>query len=347
MALASRLCGVHAQVASSAEMALGIRCPPVTRDTVRRALWETRTLVKIWAMRGTLHLLPAEELPMWVSALRARQQARRYTPAWVEYHGTTPDEAGEVTAAVGEVLPGRCLTREELASLVAERLGAPHLEEKIRSGWGALLKPAAYTGLLCFGPDRGRNVTFVSPRSWLGTDWNEPDPDTALAEVLRRFLDAYGPATSDDFARWWGTEPRPARQLLQYHAGRLAPVDLDGAEAWLTPQGAQAMRGAGRPRGVRLLPGFDPYVVAPHGHRRHLIPEGCLPRVSRTSGWISPVLLVDGRIAGVWRHDRRRGRVDLRIEPFAPPSRRVKAAAEAHAAEYERLLGGPVEVSWA
>jgi hypothetical protein len=67
LAVASRLCGLHAQLMSSAEPTAWARIEDLDRGALQRALWEDRTLVKTWAMRGTLHLLPAGELPVWYS----------------------------------------------------------------------------------------------------------------------------------------------------------------------------------------------------------------------------------------------------------------------------------------
>src|SRR5438105_3746711 len=86
LAVASRLCGLHAQVLSSAELTAWARVKDLDRQAVRRALWEERTLVKTWAMRGTLHLLPASELPLWHAALGV--STRYLTPArWQKYFG--------------------------------------------------------------------------------------------------------------------------------------------------------------------------------------------------------------------------------------------------------------------
>src|SRR5579885_169763 len=86
LAVASRLCGLHAQVMSCAELTAWARVEGLTRGAVQRALWEERTLVKTWAMRGTLHLLPADELPLWHAALGT---SRRYLrpSAWQKYFG--------------------------------------------------------------------------------------------------------------------------------------------------------------------------------------------------------------------------------------------------------------------
>ncbi|HET6753010.1 MAG TPA: crosslink repair DNA glycosylase YcaQ family protein, partial [Jiangellaceae bacterium] len=132
---ASRLCGVHAQVMSGAAQIVGVRTSSFTTPDLDDALWQQRTLVKTWGMRGTLHLFPAAELPLWVAAFKQRQWPR-FTPAWEKYHGVKPDDLRQITAAVDEVLPGRVLTRDELATEIAAALRKPALAEKIRSGWG-------------------------------------------------------------------------------------------------------------------------------------------------------------------------------------------------------------------
>jgi len=110
LAVASRLCGLHAQVMSSAELSLWARVENLKRGAVPNALWKERTLVKTWAMRGTLHLLPTAELPLWHAALRS---SRRYrTPAfWKRVLGITLEELDSLTEAVGTVLAGRVMTR--------------------------------------------------------------------------------------------------------------------------------------------------------------------------------------------------------------------------------------------
>src|SRR5713226_7039003 len=123
LAVASRLCGLHAQVMSSAELTVWARVEDLDRRAVQRALWEERTLVKTWAMRGTLHLLPASELPVWHAALRT---IRRYLrPAlWQKYFGITIEELDCLTEAIAAALDGRVLTREGLAQEVRRLTGS-------------------------------------------------------------------------------------------------------------------------------------------------------------------------------------------------------------------------------
>jgi hypothetical protein len=340
--LVGHLAGVQAQVASSAAQVLAVRgAGDVDLDHL---LWHDRSLVRTWAMRGTLHLLPSAEWATWVAVLRTREW--RITPGWVRHHGVTEAELDAVTAAIPEALAGEPLTRDELAERVAAITGHTHLGEQLRSGWAAVLKPAANRGLLCQGPPREGNVTFTDPTRWLRGDGAEPDglaepdPDDAMAAVLHRFLDAHGPATRDDLARWLGVTPKAARLVLAAHAEGLVEVTVEGHRAWMTAAGAAAAADARPTGGVHLLPGFDPYVLAPVSHRAHTIPDGRLDEVSRKAGWISPVLLVEGRVAGTWEPQRTGDTTTVTVTPFATLDAAVVVAARARLEErYTVVLG--------
>ncbi|MET9447134.1 winged helix DNA-binding domain-containing protein [Streptomyces cinerochromogenes] len=351
--VASALCGVHAQVMSSAEQAVAARTRlPDAGAAVRAALWDDRRLVKTWAMRGTLHLLPAAELPSYVAALR--HDGRLLTERLLEQQGIAPRDVELVLDALPEALGGKTLTREELAERLGAVTGEATLGDKVRSGWGVLLKPAARRGLLCFGPQRGRNVTFCAPRYWLGghgeppgdakpphrgavpDDAEPPGPARALGRMLERYLRAYGPAAPDDFARWWGTGTPEVRAALRELGDAVEATSVEGHRAWALREDLEAMA-VDRPAAddapvVRLLPGFDPYVVGVSRQLASLLPDPALrTKVSRTAGWISPVLVVGGLIGGVWTARRSARRTEVEVEAFAPlrPGLRRRVAEEA------------------
>src|SRR5690242_62126 len=128
--VARRLCGLHAQVLSSAELTLWARIEGLERGAVQRALWEERRLVKTWAMRGTLHLLAADELHLWHAALAT---SRRYLrpSAWKKYFGVTMKDLDRLTEAIGKALDGQVMTREELARAVGRITRSPTLGAKL------------------------------------------------------------------------------------------------------------------------------------------------------------------------------------------------------------------------
>ena len=133
-------------------------------------------------------------------------------------------------AAVVRALDGRTLTREELAGEVSRLTGSEELGGKLRHSWGAMLKPAAFLGGLCFAPSAGQNVRFTRPDQWLGR-WQPVDPGHAMAEITRRYLGAYGPATREDYARWWGATPAEALARIRGLGAEVAPVEVEGTRA--------------------------------------------------------------------------------------------------------------------
>jgi hypothetical protein len=154
---------------------------------------------------------------------------------------------------------------DELTDALARRPGPWAVERTMDAfqdkwpRWRQLTSTAAHRGVLCFGPDRGRKVTYTNPHRWL-PGFRPADGETALRTLVTRYLHAYGPATPAHFARWIGVPPRHAAALFGELASELERVELDGEEAWT------CAGDTGTPsephRGVRLLPYFDPYVVA-------------------------------------------------------------------------------------
>lgn len=298
--LARVLCGVQAQVQSSAEAAIAVRQAHPKPGEVDRALRDERTLVRCWSVRGTLHLHAAEEAANYGAAVAAIRSWER--PSVLRAAGITLAEYTGIIEAVAEVLPGKILSREELTEAVIEHTGSSSVRELLGSSWGNALKPAAWLGLLCHGPSDGNRVTFTSPATWLPT-WRPATAEEAGPYLLRAYLGTYGPATLEDFGQWLFRNVASVKLLRGWLAGArddLSEVDVEGKPALIRTEDLDELRNTKPDKQVRLLPGFDQYVIAVN---RSLIPAEHLAKVSRTSGWISPVILHCGRIAGVWKLD--------------------------------------------
>ena len=325
--------GLQAQVMSAAELQAGVRVDCRVED-VREALWQRKTLVKTWLMRGTLHLVPAEDLPLFTAAMRTRWM--RLRDSWLTFVQLSEPEFWALVNAIGEALDGKILTRDELVEAVGR--GRPErIREVMRSGWGGILKPVARSGLLCFGPSRGQSVTFARPQQWIGA-WRDIDPDDALVEVARRYLHAYGPATREDFAHWWGNWPGVGKAAWSALAGELAPVSIEGRRADLLASDARRIANQRMEESVQLLPPFDPYLMG-HSSREHMVEAANLSKVSRTAGWISAVVLVDGRVAGTWTHVAARDTLRITVDPFRRLSAKTMAEVRRRAESVAEALG--------
>jgi Winged helix DNA-binding domain len=345
LAVVADIAGLHAQVASCAELTLWARVDGLQPGDVDALLWRRRELVKTWAMRGTLHLLPAAELPRYVGAL-ARLRPRHHVPAWLRYHGLEREQAEAMLAAIADALRGSALTREELAAAVSERLGELGLAAKLKGGFGDLLKPAAFTGDLCFAPSDGQRVRFTRPADWLG-GWEPVDGEEAARGIVRTYLHAYGPAPREQFQRWFGmTSPAEAGRWIKALGDEVAEVDVEGEEGWMLAADADSAARAEPTGVVRLLGGFDHYVVAAPRAANAVLAAPHRDRVYRPQGWMSPVLLVDGRIEGVWSHQLDGGELTVAVEPFARPTKRVKSAAAEEAERLAAFLDGKLVLRW-
>ncbi|HZU12251.1 MAG TPA: winged helix DNA-binding domain-containing protein [Chloroflexota bacterium] len=339
----ARLGGVQAQLMSSAELALWARVDDLAPNAVSHALWEERSLVKTWAMRGTLHLLPAPELPLWQSV--PALDRRYHRPAWLRYFGLTAEDLEQVTEAVAGVLRGRLLTREELVGEVARVVGSEDLAAKLRHGWGTMLKPAAFRCQLCFAPNLGRNVRFTRPDSWLG-GVRPVETAEAEREVTRRYLAAHGPATREAYALWLGVPASRAGALIRGLGEEVVPVDVSGTSAWAPAGEVDRLQDAGAHHSVRLLPAFDQYVITASRVAPHFLPGPFKDRIYRPQGWLSPVLLVAGRMDGVWRHEVKGNRLLVRIEPFVDIPAWARQAAEEEAERLAAFFARSLELTW-
>jgi hypothetical protein len=297
------VCGVHAQVQASAELQLCARVDGLTQQDVRDALWRDRTLVKAWTLRGTLHLHPADELALWLAARPARDEGLEEwrDPAGVVHPPVRADEVQEIRAAVREALDGRCLLREELAAEVLLRVKTKHAA-RLRSGF------AFFTDELCQGPPQGNKITLARPDQWID-GWRPVDRDEALCEVVRRFLDAYGPSRPQEFRAWFGE--------ALFDVVEVEEVDVEGRPAFVLAGDTDFPEPQ---TSVRLLPEYDVYVMG-FRERDQLVPEKVREQVAAhgRGRYEGPAgvrfLLVDGVAAGLWERKKHAKRIELTVSP--------------------------------
>jgi hypothetical protein len=299
--VAHDLGGIQAQVASAGELQLAVRVEGLKKGALDSALYKSRTMVKTWMMRGTLHFLDAADLPVWVSASDTRGLWNK--PYWQKYFGVTGAQVERAVGLISEALGHEPMTREQLADAVSPKLRSKAMDELLRSGWGSILKIASAQGALMFGPNAGRNVTFVRPDLWL-RKWKPPPHDEAIATVFRRYLASHGPATRDEFARWWGFRGPEANPVLKSMEEELVRIDRAGDKTFILRKDLRALQDALEDDEVRALGMFDAYTLAGLPHDE-IVPKAQKPKVYRAAGWVSQVLLRGGRVVGTWTHENK------------------------------------------
>jgi hypothetical protein len=193
--------------------------------------------------------------------------------------------------------------------------------------------------VLAVAERRGRVTVFGAPPA-------APAVADAPAELTRRFLHAYGPATHGELAAWGGIAPAHAKALLATVEDELEEVDLDGRRGLLLAADAGALESPPQASGVRLLPPFDPYLD--QRDRATLFSDPELRARARTGIGNPGVVLVDGAVAGLWRPQKKGRRLIVTVEPVAHAARRAAAALKAEAQVVAPHRGATTaEVTWA
>ena len=330
------MCGLQAQVLSAAWLGVRARSRGIQMTDLDRALNQQRSIARTWLMRGTLHVVAAEDL-RWLLQLLGpvfvRAGATRH--AQLGLHDALKSRG---VAAIRRILTGAGpLTRHELL----DRLRSQDIELDPKTQAPIhLIGLAALQGILCLGPARaGGESTYV-----LLDDWVPPAParsrESALAELARRYFAAYGPATVEDLAAWSGIPMAEARSAVIGARSGLSEVMIQGRPGLALKKRLSPVSRPAKAE-VRLLPTLDSYLL---GYRRRdlAVHLSLQRRLQRGGGWLHPVIVVDGRAAGTWslRRIGRRGR--LTVEPFEALSKAVRVRVDEELVDIARFLGIPV-----
>lgn len=328
--LVATLGGVQAQDPTAAALALRARSRGLDAAAVEHARDVDRSIVWTWAMRGTLHFVAAADVG-WMLGLLGPIFAAAGRPRRVAL-GLDDDLCEQALAVLRDVLADTGpLGRAELVRRLNDRGLA------IDAGSQApahLVAYAALRGVVC---RVGNEPAYALLDDWLGAVPPPLEPDRALAELTRRYLGAHGPAGAEDLAAWSGIGLRRARHGLELVADELRAVHTAAGPAWTLAAARQRPSRAARPR-VTLLGHFDPYLLG-YANRDLVLDRRFARRVQTGGGFIQPAVLVDGRVVGTWRRQRRGERLDIALEPFEQLPEEATAPLEREAADVARFLG--------
>ncbi len=300
------LVALHASDPASVFLATCVRMSSGTIADVERALYDDRTIVRHHAMRRTLWVMTPEVARMahagFTSKIARAERARSATlfgcdEAWFE------DAVDRVVATV-EAAKGPIGTREvgksvpDLARPIVVNAGRSY-EGTMAVHTRALLQ-AAFEGRIVrarpAGSWTGSQYAWVANDGWLAIDWSEPDELAGATEVVRRWLDRFGPGTVDDIVWWTGSTKGTVRSALDRI--ETEQVGLDDGNVGFILGGDDVPTPRAEPS-IALLPGLDPTAMGWKQRTWYLAPE-VAARVTDRSGNIGPTVWVDGRIAGGW-----------------------------------------------
>ena len=335
--VAAWLGALQAQDVASGAWSLGVRLPGTTAAVIDEA-FERGEVLRTWPMRGTIHIVPPEDV-RWMLELTG-SRALASTARNRRERGLDDDAAERAVSTLTQVLQGGTRrTRADLLAALAEE-GIP---VDGQAGYHAILY-AAHVGEICFGPLEGRQPTYVRLADW-APHQRLLDRDASLTELAWRYFRGHGPTTINDFAGWSGLTLTDSRAAVAANAGRLVPAVVGDSTVWMSAPVAARIADGLAPGPSHALPGFDEFMLgykdrsiqAPAAHLDAIVPGG--------NGVFRSTICLDGRAVATWTRTVRRARIDVTILPFAPLDGAQHAAAVDALQRYGDFLGLPIALA--
>jgi hypothetical protein len=322
-----------------ARWSVGLRGHGLTDQEVGAA-FDAGDIVRSWPMRGTLHIVAAEDIG-WMLELMAPRTVAATATRRAQLGITADDLRRARDAAVGALEGRRVLDREALLFALA----ASGIVIDGQRGYH-FLGYLAQTGVIVLGPVTGRQQSFVLLGEWV----REPrrlEREEALGELASRYFRSHGPATDRDLARWSGLPLRDVRQGIAVSGAELARLELDGTTYHLAPGNLDGVA-AGSPKPhvpvVRLLPGFDEFLLGYGDRGAALAPEHAQAVVPGNNGMFLPTILIDGEVVGTWKRIPGNREVVVRLSPFGPLPDAAREGLAGATRAYGAFLGRPARI---
>ncbi len=335
--MVERLGAVPAWPDAAAELAIGARRGGGRPGDAVRAL-AAEKLVKVFAFRGATHLMTPRDAGAY---LAVRASSRMWElPSWESFYGLGPSDWPRFREYVRRALTEGPLTRSELAAVLGRSSRYRHLLSVVAEGNDTLLKPLTWQGDMGLGPVRDGETTFLrldNVPGWAGV----PDLDEAGPTLIAAYFRTYGPATPDRVHDWFGkglgAKRKSITRWLEELDERLEPVTVGGDRVLALREDLDDLRSTQASTAVRLLPGRDPWVMAPGTSDPRVVPSARREPVSRSAN----LVVHGGVVAGTWTTRSER----LDITWFRESGRVPRTALDEAAAALARLLNRPLEAA--
>lgn len=336
-ALVRDLCALQSQEWLSAQMAIAARTKGASQEDLRRAREVDRNFVLTWSLRGTLHLVAAGDIALQLALCGPRAingSNRRYQQLGLSeiIRENALDHIAEILVRDGP------LARAELA----EKLGARGIPVAGQASHH-LVRYAALRGLICFGPERAGDLTYVLLAEWLPGYEAQAAADDMLTVFARRYLRAYGPASSADFARWAGISAKRADAAFDALAGECIACDSPvGAVSLLKGQVQHLTASEAEPK-LRFLPRYDNYLLA-YVRRDFMVDPAYAKKVHPGGGLIRACVIIDGEAVANWKLEQRRKTARIVVSPFQALDERILPLMEAEKERLARFLRRAIDL---
>lgn len=307
---ARHMVAMQAQDYEGGLWSLGLRTKSATRGDVEQAIID-RKIIRTWPMRGTLHVMHADDV-WWLLDLLAPRATAAAASRRVRQLGLTDAIVAEAEAALrSELAGGKTIARNNVAELLAANVKGIRIDTQHTQH---LMRNFGERGVICFGPREGKQPTFVLLDEWVPRRATKSRGE-ALAELARRYVVSHGPVTLKDFAGWGMMTMADARAGLEAAKDKMAEMIVGGETYYHTPELVPTKKSS-----TLLLPGFDEYLLGYKNREAMLLKEHSQRVVPGGNGMFLATVVRDGQVSGLWKKKINKSGVTFEYEYFTDAS---------------------------
>lgn len=324
---------MQAQDYPAAKWAIGLRIPDAAEENIEKAI-ESGKILRTHLMRPTWHFVAGQDI-RWLIALSA-PQLRSTSAATFRQFGLDAQTCSRANDLIIKALEGgKHLTRAEIMTELKNAGGID--SDNYRASY--LMFNAEIDAIVCNGIKRGKLQTYAllderAPKT------PELSRDEAIAELTRRYFTSHAPATLKDFIWWSGLPTGDARKGLEMNKSKLSSEEIEG-QTYFLPESFSAAKDASD--ALHLLPAFDEFMVAYKDRTASLEPTRTKEAVTG-NGIFKPIIVVDGKIAGVWKRSFKKDSVVIEKILFRKLNDSEQEAFQAKAQKYGDYEGKNVQI---
>lgn len=315
------LCGAQAQVLSAGLMSVGLR-QGGSKQKMLDALYKERSIVKTWAMRGTLYLISSKDLPYYAAAYGERAVSG-YQAHLENQYNIKPKATLKLLESLERHLGSTPMTKRELSALVADELG-DWVKEYIENGWGGSARMLCKMGIAVFAENRGQEVTFIRRDAWLNKKWKSVSNDDAKRYITKQFVSTYGPCDAADLKFYLGMYAAHSKEYWNSIKDELTEITVGPKKLWVLNNDIHELQNSSfEGDTISFLPHFDNYLLA-HRKKEHLVPTKHYKSIYRIAGWVTPTILHNGKVIGTWEYNGKNGTTTIGMKLFSKQSKELK-----------------------
>ncbi|MGV8905416.1 MAG: winged helix DNA-binding domain-containing protein [Acetobacterium sp.] len=323
----SWLGAIQAQNYASAKWSIGARNSLIADSDVEQAIAD-KAIIRTWMMRGTLHFVAKADI-RWMLELLTPQLIARSALRYHQLDLDDPTFEKSKEVFYRELMIAKQLTRHEMV-LALEKAKISTAGQR---GYHLLVR-AAQDGLICFGPQRGKQQTFVLLDQW-APEAKSMERSLALSELTLRYFSSRGPATLKDFVWWSALKVSDAKEGLKAVSSSLKSKEINGQIYWMPPPHDNAWEDCSK---MHLLPGYDEYLLGYKDREAVVDKQDAAKIAPGNNGVFNPTIIIKGRVVGIWKTHLKKDVLTITSYPFAPFNELERMAFIEAAEKYGKFL---------